>query len=84
MSNVFRQIRSIFPGAPVHREPGPCVSELFVASRLKRQGTTPPFPRQNDPLPTVDDQFAARCFRLAAERAEHPAPLAPVSPNAGL
>ena len=88
MTNFLRQLRTILPGAPIERCEGPCAAQLFIASRIKRQGSVAPFPRQSDPLPTADDHFAAQCFRLAAERADHPPPAAPdavtFSPNAGL
>ena len=88
--SMFRQLFSILPGAKVRSQPydGPCATESFVASRLKRQGSVAPFPRQSDPLPTADDHFGAQLLRLAAERADHPPPAAPehvtLSPNAGL
>lgn len=88
MTNFLRQLRTILPGAPIERCEGPCAAQLFIASRIKRQGSAVPFPRQSDPLPTADDHFAAQCFRLAAERADHPPPAAPehvtLSPNAGV
>ena len=79
--NIFRQLRSILPGAKHTQaeDEGPCACELFVASRLKRQGSAHPFPRQNDPQPSADTHFGAQLLRLAAERADHPPAAAPSS-----
>ena len=88
MTNFLRQLRTILPGAPIERCEGPCAAQLFIASRIKRQGSAVPFPRKNDPIPGVDTHFGAQLLRLAAERADHPPPAAPehvtLSPNAGL
>ena len=78
MKTILSQLRSILPGAkPTPQCEGPCAAELFVTSRIKRQGTTPPYPRQNDPQPGGDTRFAAELFREAARVVEQPPPPAP-------
>ena len=74
---LITQIRSLFPSAPIYRETTPCAAERFIASRIKRQQTTPPFPRVSDPQPSIEEHFAADLFRVAAERIDHPPPAHP-------
>lgn len=81
--SMLHQLFSILPGAKAPARPysGPCAAESFVASRLKRQGTTAPFPRQNDPQAGVDTHFGAQCLREAANMLDHPPPAAPDKPQ---
>ena len=75
---ILSQLRGLLPGVPIERDPEPCAATFFIASRIKRQNTGTPFPRQNDPQPGSDTRFAVECFREAAREAEHPAPPVPV------
>ena len=73
--SMLRQLRSIFPGAKkTPDESEPCTASCFIASRIKRQGTATPFPREADPKPSEDTHFTAELMLAAADRLDHPPP----------
>ena len=50
------------------------LTEALCRNLAARQATRSPFPDTS----AVDEAFAKECHRLAAERADHPAPPVPV------